>query len=679
MQHPAPYPDRQPNENRWQVASDCLTAAIGMLAFAAIWSLLIHAAGEPDAVDASRVPVPWVPLGIAVGVLAYRGTNRWPGVFLGTVGTSMLVASFPLTAGIVQATSATLCALGMRLLLRAWRVNLAIERWQDPLLLWLSAACGALVMAVVAASLVLFAAGLHPQQLGPGVARAMIDARGLPIVSGPLVRLAACWWANWASGVALVVPALRLLNRKNWPALDHRMRELASVALCVALWGFGVFAPLPWFACLPLSIVALALVTWSAIRFGASVASLIPLALALISSAAFVAGRGPLQAQPDVAIVFVWTFITVVSVLGMLITSLLAERDAAARRQAASEARYRALFELNPQPLWVQDPHTLQILMVNEAAIRHYGYSREEFSRLRVSDLEAHDVPELALGGITDGAFDGREHLCRTRDGTLINVELRAEPIEFDGRQLALVFSYDVTDRNRLRSAYLDASDLAARRLGHELHDGLGQELVALSLLTSGERTRVERGAAPKVETLDLIDDIARRAVVACRTIAHGLSALAETGGHLPAALQRLVERFGGDAAPRISVVIENEGALVLSQAARDHVYRIAQEALANVIKHAGASRIDLRLVVTPASVVLTIRDDGVGLPPLAARGPGLGLVSMHHRAAAIGARLFVAPLEGGGTEVRLECPQGSPASAKRHWIGGRDSAAGRR
>ncbi len=679
MQHPAPYPDRLANETRWQVARDCLAAAAGMLAFAAIWSQLIHAAGELDAVDASRVPVPWAPLGIAVGVLAYRGTNRWPGVFLGTLGTSMLVASFPLTAGIVQASSATLCALGMRLLLRAWRVNLAILRWQDPLLLWLVAACGASVMAVVAASLVLFAAGLHPQQLGPGVARALIDARGLPIVSMPLVRLAACWWANWTSGVALVVPALRLLNRANWPALDHRLRELTGVALCVALWGFGIFAPLPWFACLPLSVVALVLVTWSAIRFGASVASLIPLALALISSAAFVAGRGPLQTQPDVAIVFVWTFIAVVSVLGMLITSLLAERDAAARRQAASEARYRALFELNPQPLWVQDPNTLQILMVNEAAIRHYGYSREEFIGLRVSDLEAHDVPGLALGAIADGSFDGREHLCRTRDGTLINVELRAEPIEFDGRQLALVFSYDVTDRNRLRSAYLDASDLAARRLGHELHDGLGQELVALSLMISGERTRVERGAAPSVETLDLIDDIAKRAVVACRTIAHGLSALAETGGHLPGALQRLVERFGGDGAPTISVVIENEGALVLSQAARDHVYRIAQEALANGIKHAGASRIDLRLVVTPASVVLTVRDDGVGLPPVSARGSGLGLVSMRHRAAAIGARLSVGSLRGGGTEVRLECPQGSPATAKRHWIGGRDSAAGRR
>lgn len=679
MQDRPPVADVQASVARWQRAWDCLATAAGMLAFAAIWSVLVHSAGKPDAIDASRVPVPWVPLGFAVGVLVFRGLDRWPGAFIGTLGTVILVARFPLPAALVQATSATLCALGMRALLRIWRVNLSLDRWHDPLLLWLAAACGAVVLASVASTIVLLAAGLQPQRLGPGVARAMIDAHGVPIISKPLLRLAACWWANWTSGVALVVPTLRLLNRANWPALGHRLRELILIALSLVAWGIGDFAPLPWVACVPLSIFALALVTWSAIRFGGSLAALIPLALALISSAAFIEDRGPLHGQPDEAILFVWTFITVVSVLAMLITSLLAERDAAARRQAASEARYRALFELNPQPLWVHDPKTLHILMVNEAAVQHYGYTREQFSELRVPDLEAHDVPELKAGSAAEAAFDGREHLCRTRDGTLINVELRAEPIEFDGRQLALVYSYDVTDRNRLRSAYLDASDLAARRLGHDLHDGLGQELVALSLMISAERTRVERGEVPSIETLDQIDDVAKRAVIACRTIAHGLSALAETGGHLPGALQKLVERFGGDGAPAISVVIENEAALALSQAARDHVYRIAQEALANVVKHARARHVDLRLIVTPASVVLTMRDDGVGLSQDSLNSSGLGLVSMRHRASAIGARLTVTSLPGGGTEVRLDCPQGSPATAKRHWIGGRDGSGGSR
>jgi PAS domain-containing protein len=122
-------------------------------------------------------------------------------------------------------------------------------------------------------------------------------------------------------------------------------------------------------------------------RFGAPVASLILLALALIESAAFIAGRGPLQARPQDAILAVWSFILIMSMLGMLITSLLAERDAAYRRQALSEMRYRVLFDSSPRPLWLYDPTNLRILMVNEAAVRLYGYSREEFTDLSVSAL----------------------------------------------------------------------------------------------------------------------------------------------------------------------------------------------------------------------------------------------------------------------------------------------------
>jgi signal transduction histidine kinase len=96
---------------------------------------------------------------------------------------------------------------------------------------------------------------------------------------------------------------------------------------------------------------------------------------------------------------------------------------------------------------------------------------------------------------------------------------------------------------------------------------------------------------------------------------------------------------------------------------------------LTNVIKHTAATRIDLRLVVTPANVVLTVRDNGVGLPPVAARGSGLGFASMRHRASAIGARLSVTSPRGGGTEVRLECPQGPPVIAKRRRSRARDEA----
>ncbi len=663
-------PDYPAGERRRQWAWDSLILASCMIAIAAAVSALVRAAGEQFPLDATRVPMPWVPTGIAAGVLFLRGYNRWPGVFAGIIGTGLVVGGIPPAAAVLQGVSATVFILGVRTLLRVWRVNPALERWQDPLLLWLAAAIGATAMACVAGTAVLAAAGLQVDRVGHGMSRALLDVHGDPIFRRPLLVFAACWAANWTSGIALVIPALRLLNGETRQKLRRRLREMLVMTLILAGWAIAAFLPLPWVASLPLCLVALILVTWSAMRFGAAVASLFPLALALIESAAFIAGRGPLQARPQDAIWAVWTFILIISMLGMLITSLLAERDAAYRRQAVSEVRYRVLFESNPRPLWVYDPADLGILMVNEAAIRLYGYSREEFTGLCVRDLEANEASTGTTGpiGLARDPDEG-EHRHRTRSGAVIEVELHAELIEFDSRPARLVFSDDLTDRNRLRGALLDAADHAERQLGRELHDGLGQDLVALSLIARAETERVGRGGASDLKSLALIEGVALRALENCRGIACGLSALTETGGDLYAALRRLPDRFKREQPPAITVTIEGAAPLAVPEGAQDHIFRIAQEALTNALKHARAGRIDVFLRVTDAAIKLTVRDDGIGLLSSSAHSGGLGRASMRHRASAIGALLSVSSTIGGGTEVRLDCPQHAKAREERGWV----------
>jgi signal transduction histidine kinase len=208
-----------------------------------------------------------------------------------------------------------------------------------------------------------------------------------------------------------------------------------------------------------------------------------------------------------------------------------------------------------------------------------------------------------------------------------------------------------------LRRALLDAADRAVRQLGRELHDGLGQDLVAPSLIARAETDRMKNGGAPELKTLALIESVALSAVANCRAIARGLSALAETGGDLHSALRRLPDRFRHDGPPTITVTIEGDASLALPEGAQDHIYRIAQEALTNAVKHAGARRIDVVLKTTVKTVRLTVRDDeaGVGLPVNPAPSGGLGWASMRHRASAIGALLYVTNSNGGGTEVRLE------------------------
>ena len=660
--------DNRATERRVQWAWDSLAVMSCMIAIATVSSLLVRAAGDQYPINATRVPVPWVPLGIAVGVLYFRGSNRWPGVLAGAIGTGLVVGGIPPLAAVVQGLSATVFALGIRALLRAWRVNAALERWQDPLLLWLAAAIGATAMGCVAGTAVLAAAGLQLDRAGHGMARALLDGNGHPIFRLPLVQFAACLSANWTSGIALVVPALPLLNSATWQQLGQRFPEVLVMALVLVGWSIAAFLPLPWVASLPLCLVALVLVTWSAMRFGAAVSSLIPLSLAIIESAAFIAGRGPLQARTQDAIWAVWTFILIISLLGMLITSLLAERDAAYRRQAMSETRYRVLFESSPRPLWVYDPTNLRILMVNEAAVRLYGYPREEFTDLRVWALDAADESSTTTPDRGATELDRGERRHRTRGGTIIEVELHTELIEFDGRSARLVFSDDVTDRNRLRGALLDAADRAGRQLGRELHDGLGQDLVALSLIARAETDRIGKGAAPELKTLALIESVALRAVENCRSITRGLSALAETGGDLYGALQRLPDRFPHDGAPSIAVTIEGGASIALPEGAQDHIFRIAQEAVTNAVKHADARRVDVVLRATEAAVRLTVRDDGMGLLTSLSQSGGLGRASMRHRASAIGALLYVSDAVGGGTEVRLDCPQHAKAREERGW-----------
>jgi PAS domain S-box-containing protein len=117
-----------------------------------------------------------------------------------------------------------------------------------------------------------------------------------------------------------------------------------------------------------------------------------------------------------------------------------------------SEARYRLLFESNPLPLWVYDVETLAFLAVNTAAIRHYGYSRDEFLNMTIKDIRpAEDVPALLeeISQLTVGLGAVQVWRHRKKDMTIIDVEITAHDIEFGARPARLVLSNDITERKR--------------------------------------------------------------------------------------------------------------------------------------------------------------------------------------------------------------------------------------
>ena len=143
-----------------------------------------------------------------------------------------------------------------------------------------------------------------------------------------------------------------------------------------------------------------------------------------------------------------------------------------------SESRFRLLFESNPLPMWVYDRQTLRFLAVNDAAIRHYGYSREEFERMTLVDIRPPaEVPRLLERSrdisFRRGALNQGEWKHRIKDGRDIDVEIFADELTFGGRAAMLVVAHDVTERKKLEAQLFQSQKMEAvgRLAGGVAHD----------------------------------------------------------------------------------------------------------------------------------------------------------------------------------------------------------------
>ncbi len=206
-------------------------------------------------------------------------------------------------------------------------------------------------------------------------------------------------------------------------------------------------------------------------------------------------------------------------------------------------------------------------------------------------------------------------------------------------------------DNARLFSGtQLRAADAARRHIASELHDGVAQSLAHLQL----ELGLLSRGADIDPGELDRLARVAEAALGDLRGTIAGLRAPAASD--LGALLSRYLEDLRSPRGPLLTLTIEDR--VLLAPERADEVFRVAQEALSNALRHADAARIDVRLGTRAGAVELTVRDDGVGLRGASEyAGGGVGLDSMRERAARLGGELSVSEAAGTGTEVALTLP----------------------
>jgi two-component system sensor histidine kinase UhpB len=203
-------------------------------------------------------------------------------------------------------------------------------------------------------------------------------------------------------------------------------------------------------------------------------------------------------------------------------------------------------------------------------------------------------------------------------------------------------------ERRAAGAAVIQAQERERRRIAHDLHDEVNQALTAVSLRL---QATIERAPRPLRAELDETRRLATRAMGELLAIARQLRPAVLDDHGLIAALQAQVRDFGEQTGLAAELSIEGE-LPDLSVEQQLAIYRITQEGLSNIARHAGATRAQVTLRARPQPL-LSIADDGCG-PPEGEHPPGLGISGMRERALAAGARLQIGPAPRGGTLVEL-------------------------
>ncbi len=346
-------------------------------------------------------------------------------------------------------------------------------------------------------------------------------------------------------------------------------------------------------------------------------------------------------------------------------------QDITARKDAESqlldsEFRYRTIANLVPGFVFegvVRDgkPHPT---WVSSGFERVYGCSLERFNELgrrSFYDETTRARIDVAASTVAQGSDLSVDVPLRGTDGVQRWLRIVARPVRAGpgaGAERVLGVAEDITERKRLEQALAAAVHEEQQRLGEAVRDKLGQELMSVALLARGLAASARKGHQPKAEDLDRLSSLASRTVSTCHGIAQGLAPLSESHGGLVQALHDLVDRHDDSGGPAVHFDAIEAAPIRLQWPSTDQLYRIAQEGLANALKHAGARSIRVTIDVQPAAIRLEIRDDGVGFSPQAPESAGLGLKIMRYRAEMIDAQLSIGPGEDGGIVVVCECSQ---------------------
>jgi PAS domain S-box-containing protein len=326
-----------------------------------------------------------------------------------------------------------------------------------------------------------------------------------------------------------------------------------------------------------------------------------------------------------------------------------------------SEARLRRSEEL----LRTTTANTADTLLLLDTDLRIRFINRGELG-MRIDEIVGQDIsmllPETARDVVTAKlrrVLQGAEAVTYEFDSTsgadTEYFESRAVLVREDGIGTGISITVrNITERRRLEQEILDVSTRERQTIGRDLHDGLGQELTGVALMLRGLATRIQKECPDSVVPVNEIVTLVNQSIDTARALARGLLPVNKERGGLSTALRALTDRsrdlYGVEA--RFQAEVSED--LALNEATASHLFRIAQEALTNTARHAGATAVAIYLTVTKTRFSLRITDDGIGMDDAAGSASGMGLKIMKYRAAMIGAKIEIGPNDPHGTVVSV-------------------------
>ncbi|MEO7804886.1 MAG: PAS domain-containing sensor histidine kinase [Actinomycetota bacterium] len=345
---------------------------------------------------------------------------------------------------------------------------------------------------------------------------------------------------------------------------------------------------------------------------------------------------------------------------------------------------YQDVFQSAPQPMWILDLETLRFLDVNKVSIGVYGYSRAELL-LMTNDLAAFALPNK------NGRFV-------KKDGTAIDVQLASSDITFRGRPARLIIPIDVTSQKAAKRALVDADSLVGverqlrkhemratreelrltnaerrrllaslvgaqeeerRRISADIHDDSIQVMSALTMRIEG-LTRSIQDSDLRTQ-MESIRSHAELAVHRLRLLLFDLHPLNLVSEGVGSALSAHLDHWKSDS--RMDYSFEDRLSTQPPPDVATILFRVGQEALRNIRKHANATRVSVSLVPQDDGVLLSVSDDGVGfgVHPDDLYLPGhIGMQAMREKVEMAGGWLKVTSVPGVGSELVFWVPDHS-------------------